>query len=182
MERHRGEVVDDGPGGQHGDGADRGAGHPPALVIVTLDPVGKNSWTLRKYLQEILPEHGHAVEEGEGEQQAGVHVQQQEGLLGHVTLGVQLRGGHLQRSQREIFLVQTKYFLVQSKYFYLQRHVDDVPLGGDDHLHHHHEEQGQELIDLAQNPGFRLGLTRIHHWKWSKNYSLTFFAGKMFAQ
>ena len=50
VERHRGEVIDDGPGGQHGNDADRGAGHPPTLVIVTLDPAEKNSWKLRKYL------------------------------------------------------------------------------------------------------------------------------------
>ena len=38
MELHRGEVVDDGPGSQHRDDADRGAGHPPALIVISLDP------------------------------------------------------------------------------------------------------------------------------------------------
>lgn len=38
MELHRGKVVDDGPGSQHGDDADSGAGHPSALIIISLDP------------------------------------------------------------------------------------------------------------------------------------------------
>ena len=105
-------------------------------------------------------------------------MQQQEGLLGNVALGVQLRGRHLQRSQREIFFVQTKYFLVQSKYCYLQWHVDDVPLGGDDHLHHHHEEQGQELIDLAQNPGFRLGINKDSSLEVEQKLFINFLCGE----
>ena len=107
VELDRGEVVDDGPGGQHGDDADGGAGDPPALVIIPLDP-----------------EHGHPVEEGQDQQEDRVDVQQEEGLLGHITLGVELAR------------------------LDLERHVDDEPLGGDHHLDHHHEEQGQELIYL----------------------------------
>ena len=30
-------------------------------------------------------------------------------------------------------------------------HVDDEPLGHDDHLHHHHEEQRQKLVHLVIN-------------------------------
>ena len=71
VELHRGEVVDDGPGRQHGDDADGGAGHPPALVVIPL-----------------YSEHGHPVEEGEDQQQDRVDVKQEESLLGHVTLGV----------------------------------------------------------------------------------------------
>ena len=41
---HRGEVVDDGPGSQHGDDADGRAGHPPPLVVVSLDP--ENSFVM----------------------------------------------------------------------------------------------------------------------------------------
>lgn len=109
VELHGGKVVDDGPGRQDGDDADGGAGHPPALVVVPLDP-----------------EHGHPVEEGEDQQQDRVDVEQEESLLGHVALGVELARPDL------------------------ERHVDDEPLGGDDHLHHHHEEQREELIDLRQ--------------------------------
>ena len=100
MQVCRGEVVDDGPGRQDGDDADRGTGHPAALVVVPLDP-----------------EDRHPVEEGEDEEEAGVDMEEEEGLSGHVTLRVETCEG-----DRE-------------------RHVDDVPLRGDHHLHHHHEEQ-----------------------------------------
>ena len=76
------------------------------------------------------------------------------------------------------FFVQSKYFSVQSKYFYLERHVDDVPLGGDDHLHHHHEEQGQELIDLAQNTGFRLGINKDSSLKVEQKLFINFLCGE----
>ena len=36
------------------------------------------------------------------------------------------------------------------KYLCLEGHVDDVPLGGDHHLHHDDEEQAQQLIDLEK--------------------------------
>ena len=103
------EVVDDGPGRQDRDDADRGAGHPAALVVVPLDP-----------------EDRHSVEEGEDEEEAGVDVEQEECLPGHIALRIEAAEGDG------------------------ERHVDDVPLGGDDHLDHHHEEQGEELIDLQK--------------------------------
>ena len=105
------EVVDDGPGRQHRQDADRGTGHPAALVVVPLDP-----------------EDRHPVEEGEDEEEAGVDVEEEEGLSGHVTLGVEARA-------------------VEGDG---EGHVDDVPLGGDDDLDHHHEEERQELIDLEK--------------------------------
>ena len=109
MEVGRGEVVDDGPGRHDGDDADGGAGDPPPLVVVPLDP-----------------EDRHPVEEGEDEEEAGVDVQEEEGFPGHLALGVEPGEGDG------------------------ERHVDDVPLGGDHHLHHHHEEQREELIDLQK--------------------------------
>ena len=109
MEVCRGEVVDDGPGRQDWDDADGGAGHPAALVVVPLDP-----------------EDRHSVEEGEDEEKAGIDVEQEEGLSGHITLRVEAG-----ESDGE-------------------RHVDDVPLRGDHHLDHHHEEQREELIDLEK--------------------------------
>ena len=112
MKVGRGEVVDDGPGRQHGDDADGGAGDPAALVVVPLDP-----------------EDGHAVQEGEEEEEAGVDVEQEEGLPGHGALGVEAR-------------------TVEGD---SEGHVDDVPLCGDHNLDHHHEEQGQELIDLNKH-------------------------------
>ena len=89
VEVGRGEVVDDGPGRQDGDDADRGAGHPAALVVVPLDP-----------------EDRHPVEEGEDEEEAGVDVEQEECLPGHITLRIEAAEGDG------------------------ERHVDDVPLGG----------------------------------------------------
>ena len=109
MEVCRGEVVDDGPGSQDWDDTDSGAGHPAALVIIPLDP-----------------EDRHSVEEGEEEQEAGVDVEQEEGLPGHLALRVEAGEGDG------------------------EWHVDDVPLSGDHHLDHHHEEQRQELIDLEK--------------------------------
>ena len=110
MKMNGGKVVDDCPGGQHRDYAKGGACHPPTFVVVSFDP-----------------KHRHPVEKCENKQEAGVDMKQEEGLLGHVTLGVDVGGGDP------------------------ERHVDDVPLGGDDNLDHDHEEQRQELIDLNTN-------------------------------
>ena len=72
------------------------------------------------------PEDRHPVEEGEDEEEAGVDMEQEECLSGNIAL-------RIEASEADG-----------------ERHVDDVPLGGDHHLDHHHEEQGEELIDLQE--------------------------------
>ena len=107
VEMNGSKVVYDGPSSEHRNYANSSTGHPSTFIVVSFDS-----------------EHRHPVESGENEQEAGVHVEEEEGLLGHITLGVDVGSADL------------------------ERHVDDEPLGGDDHLHHDHEEERQKLIDL----------------------------------
>jgi len=107
VEMNGSKVVYDGPSCEHRNYANSSTGHPSTFIVVSFDS-----------------EHRHPVESGENEQEAGVHVEEEEGLLGHITLGVDVGSADL------------------------ERHVDDEPLGGDDHLHHDHEEERQKLIDL----------------------------------
>ena len=78
VKMHGSKVVDDCPGGQHRDYAKGGACDPPAFVVVSFDS-----------------KHRHPVEKCEQEQEAGVDVEQEEGLLGHIALWVDVGGGDL---------------------------------------------------------------------------------------
>ena len=99
MEMNGSKIVDDSPCSQDWDYAEGSACHPPTFIVVSFDP-----------------KHRHPVEKCENKQEAGVDMEQEEGLLGHVALGVDVGCGDL------------------------ERHVDDIPLGGDDNLDHDHEE------------------------------------------